>query len=450
MDRKHRLDRVERRLVDGLFYVLLVAAVLLTGWLAARHDHAWDWTERKRNTLSAESARVVAGLDGTLEVTVFVDRSHPLTKRIDPLLARYRSAGARLRVGYMDPQRFPEQARAAEVSLLGQMLLEYRGRRETVSEPSEAALTAAIARLARERRPWVAFLEGHGERALEGETGTDLGRFGRLLRERGYRLQALDLARQRQIPANTDLLVVSTPAIALFPGEAQALQDYVAGGGNLLWLLEPGELRGLEPLADALAITPLPGRLVDANVSRLNIDDPSVAMVERYPEHPLTRGLTQPALFPGSLAFLPVAQPDWRLETPLQTLENSWNETGPIRGEISRNEDRGEQPGPLPVALALTAARDGGTGQRVLVIGDGDFLSNAHLGSGANRELGLRAVQWLTDPVGADGAPAPELQDRDLTLDRRAILVLGGGTLVGLPVLFLLVGLWVSHRRARP
>jgi hypothetical protein len=450
MDSRHRLDRLERRLADGLYYTLLVAAVLLAGWLAARHDGVWDWTESQRNTLGAESARVVAGLDGALEVTVFSDRGHPLAKRIEPLLARYRSAGARLRVSFVDPQRFPEQARAAEVSLLGQMLLDYRGRRETVREASEAALTAAIARLAREDRPWVVFLEGHGERSPEGESASDLGRFGRLLRERGYRLQALDLARQGQLPANTDLLVLSAPAIALFPGEAQRLKDYVAGGGNLLWLMDPGDLQGLEPLADALGITPLPGRIVDANVSRLNIDDPTVALVERYPEHPLTRGLGQPALFPGSMAFLPVAEAGWQLETPLQTLENSWNETGPVRGEVSRNEDRGEQPGPLPVALALTAEREDGAGQRVLVIGDGDFLSNAHLGTGANRELGLRAIQWLTDPAGADGVQAPVLEDLDLTLDRKAILSLGGGSLIGLPTLFLLAGLLIRRRRARP
>jgi hypothetical protein len=333
--------------------------------------------------------------------------------------------------------------------MLGQVLLEYRGRRETLIELGEIGMTGAIARLASTERPWVLYLEGHGERDLAGETGTDLGRFGRVLSERGYRLQPLDLTTQKQIPANTALVVVSAPAIAFFPGETQGLLDYLAGGGNLLWLMDPGDLYGLEPLADALGITPLPGRLVDANVARLDIDDPTVAMTESYPDHPLTRGLAEPSLFPGSLAFLPIAATHWALETPLQTLENSWNETGSIRGEIVRDDDQGEQPGPLPLALALSREHEEGGKQRVLVIGDGDFLSNAHLGSGANLSLGLRMVRWLTTPEGVTAISPPELGDRELRLDRTGILVLGGGSLILLPALFLALGLCVRRRRSR-
>lgn len=448
MDRQRRLDRLERRIADGLFYLLLTAALVLAGWLSARDDRYWDWTRSARNTLSAESAEVIAGLDAPLRITVFLDRGHPLARSIEPLLARYRNAGARLDVSYLDPQLFPEQARSAKVSLLGQMLLEYRNRRDTVSELGEAALTGAIARLARTERPWVLFLEGHGERSLDGEAGTDLGRFGGFLQERGYRLRPLDLARDDQIPANTDLLVVAAPAIELFPGEAQRLVEYLEQGGNLLWLMDPGDLNGLEPLADALSITPLPGLVVDANVQRLAIDDPTVAMAEHYPDHPLTRGMTEPSLFPGSVAYLPVVGPDWTLETPLQTLENTWNETGPIRGEIARDDDRGEQPGPLPLALALTRDR-GEDGQRVLLVGDGDFLSNAHLGSGANRTLGLRMVQWLTAPERGGTAPASQVADRSLQLDRSRILILGGGSLILLPLFFLTAGLLIHLRRTR-
>ena len=449
MDRQQRLDQLELRIADGLFYLLLAAAVLLAGWLGARQERYWDWTRSARNTLRAESAQLVATLDAPIRITVFLDRGHPLTKRIEPLLARYRNAGAKLEVSYLDPQLFPEQARAAEISLLGQMLLEYRNRRESVTELSESALTGAIARLARERRPWILFIEGHGERSLSGEAGTDLRRFGQTLQEQGYRLQPLDLARQEGIPAKTELLVVSATAIALFPGEAQRLTDYLATGGNLLWLMDPGDLNGLEPVADALGIAPLPGVLVDANVQRLAIDDPTVAMVEDYPNHALTRALTQPSLFPGSIAYVPIAGADWTLETPLQTLENSWNETGPVRGEISRNDDRGEQPGPLPLSLALSRMRSEGQMQRVLVVGDGDFLSNAHLGNGANLSLGLRMMQWLTAPEGSIMPTTAAPGDHRLQLGRNAILILGGGSLAVFPILFLTIGMIIRRRRMR-
>lgn len=443
-----RSDLFERRLVDVLFYVLLGANLVLAGWLGARYDHYWDWTQSQRNSLSQESAAVLAGLSAPLRVTVFADRHHPVGQAAARLLARYRRSKASLNVTFVDPQRFPEQARQAEISLLGQMLLEYRGRREIVSELNEGALTAAIARITREERPWIAILEGHGERRIDGATAQDLGRLAEVLRGRGFRLQSLDLSRTAAIPENAQLLLLSVPAIALFPGESGLLLDYLKRGGNLLLLLDPGDLGGLQQLLDYLGIELLPGTMVDSNVAELNIDDPTVAMVASYPEHPPTRGLSEHSLFPGSVAFSDRAAAGWTVSTPLNTQKNSWNETGPIRGNVRREADLGERPGPLPLALALTRPAPEGTGeQRVLVLGDGDFLSNAQLGVAGNRVLALRLVQWLTAPEGAASVPTRTIPDRELGLTRTRILVLGGGSLVVLPALFLLTGLVIRWRR---
>jgi hypothetical protein len=336
------------------------------------------------------------------------------------------------------------------VSLLGQMLLEYQGRRETVSSLDEGTLSAAIAQLARDEASWVAVVEGHGERSIEGASPHDLGRFAEVLRGRGFRPQPLDLTATKAIPENTRLVLVSAPAIAFFPGEAEQLIDYLERGGNLLWLMDPGDAGGLEPVMSYLGVRILPGELVDANVAALNIQDPTVAMVADYPDHPLTRGLSLHALFPGSIAFREGVAAGWTAATPLRTQKNSWNETGPIRGDVVREADLGELPGPLPIALALSRdARSGLGEQRILVLGDGDFVSNAHLENAGNRALALRLVQWLTSPVAGSDVPQYVLADRELGLTRTQILVIGGGALFVLPILFLATGLLVRWRRGR-
>jgi hypothetical protein len=443
-------DLLERRLADTLFYLLLAALVVLAGWLGARHDHYWDWTLTRRNTLSSESLAVVKRLEAPLRITVFLDQGHPLAKRIQQLFARYRKAGVRLAVSYVDPQVFPERARAAEITALGQMQLEYRGRRERLDQLGEAPLTAAIARLTREDTPWIAVLEGHGERRTDGMAPTDLGRFAELLRSRGIRLQPLDLVTDPAVPENTRLLLLSTPSIALFPGEAAAINRYIDGGGNLLWLMEPEGLEGLDPVAEHLGIARLPGLVVDANVRELNVDDPTVALIKEFPDNPLTLGLSKPVLLPGAVAFAARAAKGWTVTTPIETLANSWNETGPVRGEVSRDAEQGEQAGPLPLALVLTRPAPKGPGpQRVLVVGDGDFLSNANLANLGNRALGLRMVEWLTAPRGTSPVPPRTLPDRDLTLSRREVIAIGGGSLVGLPSLLLAIGLLIRWRRRR-
>ncbi|MCG6941879.1 MAG: GldG family protein [Thiohalocapsa sp.] len=479
--------RLHRTAADGVFALLLLAIVLTAGWLAARHDDYFDWTSTARNSLTPESIAVLERLpaDGPpLSITVFAPREHPVGRAVEQLLARYHRQRPDLEIHWVDPQRAPERARDADVHLLGQVLLEFHGRRESLTALSEGTLSSAIARLALPRAPWVAVLEGHGERASAGAAAPDIGRFAQLLRQRGFRLQPLDLASAGSVPANTDLLVISTPSIALFPGEAEALVHYLEAGGNLLWLMDPGsgsaaersdatgDLMGLKPLATYLGVRPLPGVVVDAKAAELGFDDPTFAVIDDWPAHALGRDLKRPAVLPGSLAFQVTAAPGWLLDTTLTSGPQSWNETGPIRGEITRNPPAGEESGPLPLAMVLTrpqpragadapaaastsddddepdnAAPRPAPEQRVIVVGDGDFASNAYLATAANRSLALRMARWLTgleDLI----TPPPAADDRDnFTLSTARTWAISAGAVVALPLLLLGAGLLVRWRR---
>lgn len=441
---------VNRPLADLLFALLLLGTVIAGGWLVARNDHYWDWTAERSNSLTPESLEILKRVEAPLRATVFIDARDPLLKTIERLLARYRQAVPDLAVQVVDPQLFPERARDAEVSISGQVLLEYRGRRETLSEIGERAFSAAIARLTNTRAPWVAVLEGHGERRIDGESPSDLGRLGKELGDGGFLLRSLDLAKVPDIPVNTHLVVVSTPEIPLFPGEAERLAQYLDRGGNLLWLVDPGPLNGLEVLADQLGIGLLPGTVVDAGAAAFEPDSPAVAVIADYPDDALAAGLTKPALLPGAQAFETRVAPGWTLESYLTSTKDSWNETGKIQGDVYRDEIVGEQAGPLPVVLALTRTlEEGDRVQRVLVVGDGDFLSNAQIGAQGNGALAMRLLGWLS---GEDGLlPLPPRPDPaeglELTASRRWFL--GLGALVLLPAFFLTAGLAVRWMRSR-
>lgn len=474
--------RIERPLADGIFALLLLATAIGTGWLAARHDRYWDWTAARDNTLTAETQAILERVQAPLRATVFIDAQDPLGRSIDRLLARYRQRLPGLEVRFVDPQRFPEQARSAQVSLAGQILLEYRGRRETLSDIGELGLSAAIARLSTARAPWVAVLEGHGERRIEGEAPADLGRFGQELKGQGYRLRGLDLATVAEVPANTQLLLVANPSIPLFPGEAQRLAHYLDRGGNLLWLLDPGPLNGLEALAEQLGIARLPGTVVDARAADFGVDTPAVAVVEDSGEWlepgaggrgpraddeeraggrgpradeersatPSAPGSRPPALLPGAVAFGTEVAPGWTLAGFLATGPDSWNETGRIQGRIARDEVVGEQPGPLPVVLALTRpVGEEGRVQRVLIVGDGDFLGNAQLGAFGNRPLGRRLLRWVSGEDGLLPLPAPPQAAQALVLSPNRRLLLGIGALAALPGCFLIAALAMRWARAR-
>jgi hypothetical protein len=487
--------RLQRLAADGVFTLLLTTILLLAGWLSARHDQYWDWTRSARNSLSSESRALLDRLTEPLRITVYAPAEHRVSRAAEQLLARYRTHPADLIIEHVDPQRFPERARSAEVELLGQLVVDYRGRRETLSVLSESSLSNAIARLIEPVSPLVAVLEGHGERAIGGATGADLGRFAQLLHQRGFRLQPIDLARGPAIPDNTDLLLLSMPSIALFPGEAEALIRYIERGGNLLWLMDPGDLLGMQPLAQVLGVRPLPGQVVDAAAGELGLDTPTIAIIQDWPEHPLGLGLQRPALFAGSLAFEARTAPGWQLETTLSTGGESWNARGPMRDPVRgpvreplrRDPSAGEQRGPLPVAMVLTRPRpepapslvednwstDAETldaepthgsmpvgearpeetsrtrEQRVIVVGDGDFLSNAQLANGANQALALRMARWLTGQEDLVSIRTP-LSDHDaLVLSPLRGWLIAGGGLIALPVLLVLACVWLRWQRGR-
>jgi hypothetical protein len=444
------IRRFERALADTLFMGLLLGCVVASGWLVARHDRYWDWTQSDSHQLTRESRVILEQLDAPLRLTVFADPSSPLARRIGQLLERYAHQYPDLEIRYLDPRRFPEQAREAEVSLQGQILLEYRGRRETLAEIGERTISAAIARLTRPRQAWVAVIEGHGERAIGGEHDADLGRLGRELLELGLIARPLDLAIASAVPDNTRLVVLSQPRLPLFPGEIEALIEFLDRGGHLLWLMDPGPPTGLEPLLEHLGLVILPGQVIDPRAARLGFGTTAVALIDDYPEQPLIGGLDAPALLPGALAFETRVAPGWMLSTYLSSGAESWNETGTLTGPLTRDEVIGERPGPLPVVLALARTLpESEREQRLVVVGDGDFLSNAHIDRQGNRALGLALLRWLSEGEDLPELPPPPTVAEPLELNEMYRALIGLGALVLLPGVFLIGGLGMRWYRWR-
>jgi ABC-type uncharacterized transport system involved in gliding motility auxiliary subunit len=88
--------------------------------------------------------------------------------------------------------------------------------------------------------------------------------------------------------------------------------------------------------------------------------------------------------------------------------------------------------------------------QRVVAIGDGDFLSNSFLGNGGNRELGQRVFDWLLGDDALIEIPDKSARDRQLTLSTGALASISIGFLFALPAALLLAGaaIWWRRRRA--
>jgi gliding motility-associatede transport system auxiliary component len=440
----------------GIVYVTLIAlAAVAVAFLSTRFGFERDLSHANGASLSSESIALLKTLAGPVEVVSYAGQQGGLRAIISNFVGRYQRAKHDITLRFVDPDADPQAMREAGVTVDGELELHYNDRNERLKVLSEAEFSNALLRLSRTQTRIVAFLEGEGERQPLGKANADLGTFVAVLVERGLRPVPLPLANTGKVPDNADLVVIANPRVALAPALTDELVDYVARGGDLLWLTEPDENVGLDALANALSLRVLPGTVVDASGSAFGLADPSFVALAKYPAHAITKGFALTTLLPQPAAIAQLANPAWDVKPILRSSDKSWNETGriPKAGEasdtISQDAGAGEIPGPLDLGFALSrvSPRPGKREQRVVVIGDGDFLSNSFLGNGGNRELGQRVFDWLLGDDDQISVPDRSAPDRTLALSQTGLGVLGFAFLVALPLLLAGSGAVIWWRR---
>ena len=445
-----------RRLDGWLFALLLLVAAGAIGYLGTRYDYQADWTANGRTSLSPESRAVLAQLDGPVEIVSYANPQGDLRQTIAGFLQRYQAAKPDFSLRFVDPQLDPAKMRELGITVDGALILHYKGHQQRLDELSERSLTNALERLVRGSDRIIAFVTGDDERRVDGKGNADVSIFMSQLESRGMRAVPLNFSQVTGVPEHTDLVVLASPDMPLAPGAVKALVDYVSNGGNLLWLTEPGNADlGLKPLADALGIRVLPGVLVDGSGAALGLHDPRLITLGDYPPQAITRGFALTTLFPQVSALAQVSQTDWKVQPFLRSGPRSWTEFKAIDNskpsDIRFDPDAGELKGPLDFGFALSrlSPSPDKSEQRVVVIGDGDFLSNTFLGNGGNRALGERIFDWLLGDDKLVNLPPRGAPDRLLEISQAQLNGLSFGFLIGLPLLLLLSGGLIVWRRRR-
>lgn len=448
----NRAFRVRLTLQSGIFTALFLGLVMLLAFFAHEYRQEWDVTRNARNSLSQPTLEVLRQLDGPVLVTAYAparDRSGThVHKVIEERLRGYRRAKPDFDVVLVDPREEPKRAAAAQLRTGAELVIEHRKRVEhlPLAEFNEQALANALMRLMRGSSSLVLALEGHGERRLDGTANHDLGTFGAQLQQKGIQLNVVNLGLAQDVPANAALLMIAGPQGELQPGEVENIKRYLDRGGNLLWLIDPGPLHGLHPIAEALGLVLTPGTVVDPT-SRSTSGPPVFAMAASYGNHPITAAFRYNTMFPHARQIGVSESEEWRISPLVEVAQRGWVEMGPLDETIAFDKAR-DLPGPVTIAAAFERTA-GDRQQRVVVVGNGAFLSNAFLGSAGNLQLGTAIVNWLTGEdtlVAID--PRPALDTR-IEIGQTTLYVIAFGFLLALPLLFVLTGVAIWWRRRR-
>lgn len=464
------MNKKSLRFQQAVSALLLVAVIGLLGWLSTQFKTEFDWTANQRNSLTEASVKQLGNMKGPVKVLAFAPSGPENRADTAQFFVRYSAVKKDLTIEFIDPIKSPTKVREFNIQQVGDLVLEYDGRRETVraGDMNEASVTQALQRLSFAEQRFVVFLQGHGERAVTDSGAAGYSAFDQLLKDNGFASQPLNLGTTPQVPDNAALLVVAGPRSALLEGETKILLDYLAAGGNLLWLSDPDSPAPPEALGKALGVVFENGTAIFPEYAAMT-QDPSLFLTATYPPTSVTQNLTENTLFPiaRALSTDASAKPDpaWRPQPFLQSTQQAWIETGPLEGEIGFEPEQGDKPGPLTLGLLLSrnlkAAADApqpktpddpmpvGKPQRAALVGDSDFLTNAILAQAGNGKLGLNLVRWLAARDDQLDITVPEARDQALSLSPTVVLLLEIGFLLLIPALLLAIGIgrWLSRRR---
>ncbi len=463
-----------RRRLQAVVGSLLFAGILVSvNVLAARHPWTFDATEAKIHTLSAETLAVLARLDRPVEILAFLGSGDAARRDVGELLDRYASRTQRLTWRFVDPEQDPNLADRYHVSRKGILVArcgddtaQSAGDREE-GTVSEGVVTNLVLRVTRPGPRRIYLLSGHGESSAEDtESPGGASLLADALRQENYEVKPLLLAAQPKVPDDAVLVAVLGPRKPLLEHEVSELRAYLGRGGRALLLLDPETEPGLAPLLADFGVALGDDMIVDQEQipflgARLGLDP----IVEDFPPHPITRDFRERIVLfearsvdakPGGSAGGADAQVIARTRASSFAVADyrKMLSTGAVTRSASDLE------GPVPVAVAASRAGASGAaaagkegpaeprrGSRVVVIGDSDLATNAHLQEFFNREFLLNVVSWLAgqDDLIAERPRGFRASRLDLTeADYRALFRFG---VLLFPEALLIAGLAVWWRR---
>ncbi|MEO8156290.1 MAG: GldG family protein [Betaproteobacteria bacterium] len=439
--------RLQLLIQNGVFVVLLVGLAMGIIWVTKDVKTQWDLTQGQRNTLSQASIDVLKQVGGPVKVTAYAtaqDAEGDARKTVATFLGSYQRAKKDFLLTFIDPRDQPQKAQAAGVRANGELVVEYNGRSEHLTSLTEQDMTNLLLRLVRSAERQVSYLDGHGERKLDGRANHDLGDFGAQLGVKGFKTAALNLAVAPEVPDNVAVLVIASPRVDLLPGEVIKIKRWIEKGGNLLWLIDSGSLHGMQSLADELGLSLTPGTVIDPAAGGLKLPA-TFALATSYGQHRITERSTVTSVFPYARRIAASEGTKWQFTPLVEVAQEGWLETGSIDGNVAFDRNKDVR-GPIVVAAALERSV-GDHKQRIVVTGSGHFLANQFVGTLGNLDLGVNMLNWLAGDEALISVQPRTRADLTLDLTRPGLALIGFGFLLALPLAFLIAGGVIWWRR---
>jgi ABC-type uncharacterized transport system involved in gliding motility auxiliary subunit len=428
----------------GFLGLLVAAQAILAG-----HNRRLDLTPQKKFTLSERTQQVIADLKRDVRLMAFINSDRPENFFLQDLLERMAALSPRFHYTIVDINRNPALAREYQAIQYGTLVFESAGlRKGTLLSGGESGMVSTLLQVTRSGEKIVYFLTGHGEGDLTNAVPQEgYSKLNGALADEFYQVKPLSLTTSGAVPADAAVVILLGPKVDLLPAELSALDAYVQRGGALLILLNPKAPPSLVTFLESHNVHLPPLVAVDP-IKRLYAGEMITFRASPTARvHPMLRSVNAPPIF--SLARVVEVHEDSAkgiVASPILATSGEGFGTAEKNltkeGTATLSPERGDMPGPVPIAGEVAFRTKGEKLGRIVVFGDVDLANNALLEQGGNKDLFVNALNWLAEDV-AQMAARPEAQRSGINQlflsaeQGRTVLLLSA---VALPGMFLLAG----------
>jgi ABC-type uncharacterized transport system involved in gliding motility auxiliary subunit len=483
----------KRRGEIALYTLGMIGVLLAIAYFSVRFPVRLDMTTAGLFSLSEQTTQMLKRLDKPVHITFFHD---PMMRETVELYQLMAAQSDQITSEFYDPMLNPAQARMRGVEFAGTAIMESEGRRLTVNSPSETDIANGILRVSQGVQQVVCFLDGHLEPDpfsleshdhLEGAAGHTHGLGARLdiherhgmakarhgLEAMNYVVEKVSLMKGDNTLSRCAVLVVAGPKVPLLAPEVKAIDQYLADGGNALFMLDPFIVTGLEPVIREFGVV-LDDDIVIDEASHFWTDVSAPAVTE-YNRDDITQDLPL-TFFPGARSLSPTPQrvPGTAVRPLINSSRDSFGQSNRDRVESDPTKSK---PGPNTlmvvvnrrpefVASAEAVMRDlqgkqmerdakdasvkaskPGIRSRIAVVGDSDFATNSFYHIMGNGKLFLNTINYLASQENLIGI-APRTYDLPrVNLTNRQINGTVFLSIVLIPLVMALIGFAVWWRQ---
>lgn len=474
------LRRVRTAAYAGLTLALSLIFLLSINYVSTARDVRRDLSYFRTTQPSQSTLRMLDKLESPVRVVLFWRKNDDVLQPTEPYFAALAKHSKKLTYEVLDSAYVPELCRKHRVRGNGSvLLLQGEGDKEkgqsfnigdelTEARPQLRKLDflfqESFTKLAKPERA-VAMTVGHGEfnATSESDATPSAGDGLRVLDQVWTRLNiktstvSVSDALAGNVSKDVGAVIAVGPKQKFLPEEVTTLLSFVRGGGRLLLMIDPNADDGLDPLLAGLGLARRPGTLASDkfHVTRAHDDtDKTLVFSNRYSSHP---AVTTASRFSNEIASIFVGGvglgrapadkvvPAPKVTFPLRTGPGFFRD---LDGDFKRDENEPEESSEM-IAAVTVSEKDGAPEGRVIVIGDGDFMTDKVSTNNGNVMVFIDSLAWL---IGNEELSAEVSSEEDVPIEhsRDKDKLYFYATTFAVPLPLLALSVWVARRRRRP